>query len=234
MGIASLLFVPRCVSCRKRLPRDYSLPLCEECNGKWNIEKSSPCPMCGQPFDNCWCNVRADLKHNIYLERHLTVYLSKCDSISKRIILNMKKRAYAPLFNMISVEMASYIEGWIEDNNKSVIVNIPRRKLSIKYFGFDQALELSRSIADIVHVDTVQAIVHSGSKKQKSFGLKDRMKNARKSFTLSDKYKNDIKGKRVILVDDVVTSGASAARCAELLKRAGAERIYLASIARAY
>lgn len=59
-----------------------------------------------------------------------------------------------------------------------------------------------------------------------------RLKNVRESFGINSKYRKIISGKVVLLIDDVITTGATANECARQLKLAGASKVYVATIAR--
>jgi ComF family protein len=62
--------------------------------------------------------------------------------------------------------------------------------------------------------------------------VRDRRQNVAHAFDLNPNYVNKIRGKNIILVDDVFTTGATLEECAKVLKAAGAETIYIVTIAR--
>ena len=65
---------------------------------------------------------------------------------------------------------------------------------------------------------------------QKSLSRKKRLINLRKTFSVNEKF--SIKNKVILLIDDIITTGATANACAELLKKAGAAKVYVATLAR--
>lgn len=232
-GLMSWLFVPKCAVCKKRLDVNRGILLCDECLLRWEREKQGNCPICGQKCGECWCGIKLDTKGAIYAERHLSFYSSSVESATKRIILGMKRKLDKRIADMISAELAEVIIQDI-DITDAVIVHVPRSAYSIRYYGFDQSLILAEGISRIIDIPHLSPIVHKGKAIQKKLSLSERKINVRKSYFLDKDRSADIKGKTVILLDDVVTTGATAARCASLLKRAGAKRIYMLSIAKVY
>jgi len=231
--LLSWIFVPKCAVCKKRLAPDCNVLLCNECLLRWEREKDGDCPICGQKNDRCWCGIKLDSKGAIYAERHLSYYSSSVESATKRIILGMKRKLDKRIADMISRELAEIVTGDIGTEN-TVIVHVPRSVASIRYYGFDQSLILAEGIAKLLDIPHLSPIIHKGKAVQKKLSLTERQINARKSYFLDKERSLGIKGSTVILVDDVVTTGATAARCASLLKRAGAKRIYMLSIAKVY
>ncbi len=83
-------------------------------------------------------------------------------------------------------------------------------------------------------------ISRDGGKEQKRLSPNERKKNANRAFFIlpsvrearSGDEEHSIRGKNIVLIDDVMTSGASAARCVKLLRDAGAENVIFASVAR--
>lgn len=61
---------------------------------------------------------------------------------------------------------------------------------------------------------------------------KERFKNVKRAFALSEHYKNEIKGKRILLIDDVYTTGATIKECSKALLKAGAGDVYALTLAR--
>jgi len=234
LKILSLLFVPKCSACRCRISADSDSALCEMCREKWEKEKMSVCPDCGQKTEECWCGVKSDVKHYIYSERHLSNYTSKRESATKRIILNLKKKENRPAINMVADELAHAVRVFNSDPENTVVVSVPRSVRSIKEFGFDQAYLIADRMSEDLGYPHVVALVHKGCTMQKTLDMRSRAENAKKSYFASDDAKEKIKGKTVILVDDIITTGATAVRCAQQLKRSGASKIHLATIAKVY
>lgn len=97
--------------------------------------------------------------------------------------------------------------------------------------GFNQAERLGREVAKALSIPMVEALRRpKPSRVQAGLASAARRKNALRSFALSNP--GEVAGKRVLLVDDVITTGATATACARLLKRAGAEQVVLLALAR--
>lgn len=62
--------------------------------------------------------------------------------------------------------------------------------------------------------------------------IDQRQKNVSKAFTLKKKYENQIKDKKIVLVDDVYTTGATVNECTKVLKSGGAQEVHILTIAR--
>jgi len=69
-------------------------------------------------------------------------------------------------------------------------------------------------------------------KSQVKLTQKQRIKNIKKAFSLNPKYQNFVKNKHIILVDDVITTSSTANSCAKELKKYGAKKITILTIAK--
>ena len=67
---------------------------------------------------------------------------------------------------------------------------------------------------------------------QKGLSRKSRAENVRNAFAVNDRYLGGIKGKNILLVDDVFTSGATLNECARTLKKYGATQVCVLTLAR--
>ena len=67
---------------------------------------------------------------------------------------------------------------------------------------------------------------------QGQLGRAGRKRNVAGAFAVAPRHRDDVAGRRVLLVDDVMTSGATANACAAVLKRCGAEQVFLLTAAR--
>ena len=98
--------------------------------------------------------------------------------------------------------------------------------------GFNQAELLARAIARRRGIPMVRALGRVRfTKTQAGLSNTDRRKNVAAAFRCR-RAAETLRGKRVLLIDDVMTTGATAAACARALKQAGADRVVLATVAR--
>lgn len=117
-------------------------------------------------------------------------------------------------------------------NSYDLIVPVPLHRTRLKERGFNQSLLLAKGIAKIYNlpVDYLNLKrVHATTPQVKLKG-KDRIKNVRGAFAVQDS--NAFKDKRVLLIDDVYTTGATITECSKTLKKAGAKDIKCLTLAR--
>lgn len=135
-------------------------------------------------------------------------------------------------------DLARALEGGIasllQPNNESsnvILIAVPLHQTKLNERGFNQSelitKELSRRIG--IKCDTKSLVRYKATSPQYGLTKTERAINVRSAF----KANHRIKGKHTILVDDVLTSGATALACAQALLEAGAERVSVLTIARA-
>jgi ComF family protein len=112
-----------------------------------------------------------------------------------------------------------------------LIIPMPMHRTRLKERGFNQALE----IAKIITKDQPEKLDYSAVQRQKytppqaSLPLKERVKNIKGVFKVTEE---DLNGKRIAIIDDVMTTGASLNELAKTLKQAGAAHVECWVIAR--
>ena len=136
------------------------------------------------------------------------------------------------MLEFLANELSSSIAIAFPAASKFVFTSIPRRRAAKIKYGIDHAALLSARVAKKLGAKYEKILISHSKKEQKlSKHREERMKNAR--FDYASKH-IDLTGKTVVLVDDVVTTGASMSVAATLLKGAGAKKIVGASLAIAY
>ena len=121
----------------------------------------------------------------------------------------------------------------IEENNiyADVICYVPMTKKSEKKRGFNQCEVIARHIGYRINIPVSDCIKKiKNTKEQKTLTKEERVKNLKGAFKVS--RVKDIKNKDVILIDDVMTTGATINECKDILKRSGANKITVLTIAK--
>jgi ComF family protein len=119
------------------------------------------------------------------------------------------------------------------DNTYDAVVPVPIHWRRRWKRGFNQAAQLGKGIAARRGLRFAQLLARkrwTGS--QTNLSDTDRRTNIAGAFRLSHRAENTVKGLRILLVDDVMTTGATAGACANILKRAGAKSVTLLTLAR--
>lgn len=151
--------------------------------------------------------------------------------VLKQLILEFKyKKNFVA--GMILVE---FLLDLIKGNDISIdgIVFIPSSKKALKQRGFNQCEYLANELSKKIKVDLYKDIVKiKNTKEQKLLSKEDRFKNISGAFDL--KVNNNIKNKKLLLIDDVVTTGATVYECEKMLKENGATSIKILTVAKSY
>lgn len=107
-----------------------------------------------------------------------------------------------------------------------LIVPIPLHFYRENWRGFNQAREIANLLAENIETPVIEALKRVKATKQQSMSLnkKEREKNIKDAFSVPDNV--DLQGKKILLVDDVFTSGASMKEACTVLKLAGAEFVW--------
>ena len=118
--------------------------------------------------------------------------------------------------------------GWAD-----ALVAIPSRRTAVRQRGFDHLQRIARFASSWLELPLLPALRYAHRTiDQRLLGTEQRMENLRGSFALDDGA--DVRGKRVILVDDVLTTGATTSAATEALLAGGAAEVRVAVVARVW
>ena len=232
-----IFLVHKCVGCRKILDYDnFNEAFCPSCREIYLASKMSICPECSSEADKCLC-MPAFLKKDAVPSLRKLFFYSKERSgePQNRLIYYLKKnkskRVSRAIAREISVQISAELAR-LEIEEKPLLVGVPRSRSAFFEYGFDQTELICHSVSKLSNVEYCNLLKRRrGSKAQKSLTAGERRKNIKDSVYLDNKTVSSIKGRTVILFDDVVTTGASMSACAQILKSAGAKNILCVAIA---
>lgn len=222
--IFDILFPPICINCRKHLSLSKYDYLCDDCFNKIKLNSALFCPFC-----------RARLADNKKICNHskkifpfpyfLAAASNYDDSIMRNLIYCFKYQKFeklAPILGEIIIKYLKNIKLINQLTNQPknyIIVPIPLHFWREKTRGFNQSKLIAECIAEKLNLQLVGALKRAKNNKPqaKSKNTKERNKNVEGIFKVINT--DLIKGKNIILVDDVYTSGATINEAVKILKQ---------------
>lgn len=225
-----LLFPPKCAACESLLDwygtRDADA-LCPACLTEWNRAKAVTCAICGQSVTQCICLPDELQKAKCNSFRKLTYYHGgRRDCVQNRVIFHIKESRDSHILKFLARELTAAAKESAHENGETVLTYMPRGKAAKLEYGTDQAEQLAKELSRVCKIPCVRLIQRSrrsSNPEQKELSPTARKKNARAAFALAPN--KEVKGKHIILVDDIVTTGNTMAAGARLLYRAGAASV---------
>ena len=225
--------VPKCVYCKDKL--DYTeRGLCKKCKEIYDAHKLRNCPKCSAVLSECFCTYE-------FLDEHSVKNLVKIFRYSKNeeampsnyLIYSLKQDNRKDVISFLADEMSNALSIHLDrDPSEYIVTSVPRRRSAIVNFGYDHAAKLAREVAKRLGTEYLTILKSKATDPQKSVYSQARIENAR--FDYKCKKDLTLKGKTVIIVDDIITTGASITNCATLIRALRPRRIIGACLGTAY
>lgn len=230
-----LLYPPRCCSCNKSHP---AYTFCASCTASVATPRSPLCTICGTPFltqggndhpcvdclrrPPAFRRARAIATYDAAAERE-----SPLKDILQRFKYNREISLTPALADLLNQRLP------LELSDYDLVIPVPLHSSRLRWRGFNQALLLARHLHPCVRdkIDPFALQRVRATRPQVELGHGERKANVAGAFLV--RHRNHIEKRRVLLVDDVLTTGATVNECSRALRRAGAELVDVLVIARA-
>lgn len=230
--LLNLIFVPKCICCDEPLPYNCEEVFCDECRAEWENAKNERCRTCNQSINDCYCGIRDNKDAIVDKEIHLVQYDKSVRNAANKLIYSCKDKNVGAYFRAIALEMYKELYPRLEKKDY-IVCSVPRTVEAVRRKGHDQSREIALEFCALSGLRYSDLLYNKGTNAQKSHRtLKNRTENASKSYMINSDVNKTLKGRYVILIDDIVTTGASTVRCAKLLKSKGAKKVYVMTIAK--
>lgn len=220
-----LLYPNRCPVCGRVL-RDTLI--CQECAGKLRYVTQPFCYSCGKPVAGAaqeYCMDCAGKKHEFSQGRAVFVYQGAVRGMLYRYKYS-NRRDYTEFF---AAEAARLYRQWARRMGVELVVPVPLSKKRMKKRGYNQADLFGKRFAQLAGIsyDAGLLVRVRNTAPQKQLSVKERKNNLKNAFKMS---RNVVNLKRVLLIDDIYTTGSTMDAAALAFKQSGVEDVYFLCI----
>lgn len=219
--VLDLFFPNRCPFCYDVIA--YDKYCCGKCLEKLDIIDNY-CSKCGKVICEC--------SELLYYDRCEVscVY----DSFMQKAILNLKNNYAFNLPKILCQDLADKLRNNSDISDIYCITAVPAGKAHKKKADYNQSEEIAKCLSELLDIKCDFKLLKRTNVKrpqQHTLTVAKRKKNVIGMYEFNDKYKGNIIGKRVIICDDVTTTGSTLNECAKILKKNGISQVYCAALA---
>lgn len=218
-----------CIVCDAELQEQSRYGLCEECKSKLSFIGDRICKKCGriQLNEADYCLTCQEHNREFDFARSCVVY----DDVAKEIVRGIKFGGKKYFAKYIANYLVEKYQSAFDGVNIDIVVPVPMTKKKKVARGFNQSWEIAKRFADAVNLsaDNNIAAKIKDTQEQARLGGKEREENLAGAFEI--KLPQEVEGKSILIIDDVMTTGSTANEIAIALKKAKAKQVYLLTFA---
>ncbi|MBT3229256.1 MAG: ComF family protein [Candidatus Marinimicrobia bacterium] len=212
-GVIDLIYPPLCLICDQRIAH-ARLEICGSCLEEFKL--------IGRP------HTQFSVPGEIYISGAWALF--EFDKPFQQLIHHLKYSRRRKPIGIVLNHYESQILDQLPTNKIDLVISIPLHPRKFRERGYNQVDNMSQWLTEKLDTELGNQFVKRKkyTTSQTKLNAEERMKNVRAAFGVTDK--TAIKGKHVLLVDDVLTTGATANALAELLAQSGASKIDLITL----
>jgi len=219
-GLAELVFPTHCAGCE--LPGAVLCDACREALPRVSAECA--CPRCGAPFGALVCTECWDREWAFEAALSLGEFAAP---LARAVVLHKdagERRLGPALGELLAEQVALRWPGWPD-----AVTFIPATRAAVRRRGFDHGRGIAETIAATLGVPLLELLERSAALDQRVLGRVERARNVAGSFSA-----REVSAVRVLVCDDVFTTGATLDAAAGVLLDAGVVAVRCATVARAW
>ena len=236
-ALVSIFFPAPCRICERLLVRAGRVPICEDCLDSFTPIPEQACEICGQPLESFHPDTIEPLRcphcnpptYAFARARSLAIYQNQL----VRALLMLKYQRIEPLARWFAARMAKLVRGGGEAFEADIVVPVPLHRSRERVRGYNQAALLAKPLAKALRLPYRPVLlVRTRQRPEKTvLSLEERWEAVRGAF--ATRPGSQVDKLRVLLVDDVLTTGATLDACARALLDSGAKSVVGLTVARA-
>lgn len=214
----------RCLSCGKEIFSESDF--CDKCYKELPFNNGYICDHCGRKVIAAekYCSTCKGRLVAVDKARSVFSYEKPISDMIKRLKYSNQRF----LVEYFSRQLSNvYLQNYF---NADFITFVPMTAKSQRKRGYNQSYLLAKALSERVSVPLYEGVIKiKETKRQATLNREQRKKNLEQAFKITDR--KGIKGKTLVIIDDVTTTGSTAEAVAERMKNAGAKTVYLITVA---
>lgn len=238
--VLNFFYPPRCAACGERQPPDALRRVCARCIARIERLADPLCEVCGIPLARVaaeasgWCSRCTESPPRFGRARAIARYRPSASDDSQTVPSIIRRHKYG-LDQSLGRALAECLGDVmpLEENDYDLVIPVPLHRRRLRWRGFNQAALIGGAVARRIRrpLDASTLVRVRATAPQTSQDHDQRVRNVRRAFAV--RWPARVANRRVLLVDDVMTTGATADECARTLLAAGARRVDVFTLARA-
>ena len=238
-SLFAVLFPSDCRICLEPLVKISNLPVCQECLLKIAPLDGLLCRVCGEKLFSGYVQSEdgplCGLCRRIAPQFRRAVAFGAYDGALRELIHLFKYNGIRPAGAVLGRLLGRAI-GELQLPAELVLIPVPLWSGRRQARGFNQAEAIARAFLRLkpsssIQLDTSSLLRTRETASQTGLTRRQRRLNVRGAFAVTEAEK--VRGRSILLVDDVMTTGTTVNECARVLRRAGAKEVFVATVARA-
>ncbi len=225
--VLDMVFPRHCPVCDGIIPFGGKL-ICRECEEKTLFVKEPRCVKCGRMLDSDrkeYCRDCLQVSHAF--DRAVSVFIYN-DALQDAVFRFKYggRQEYADFF---AESIEKYLGREIRSFGAEALIPVPIHRDRLAKRGFNQAELIADRLGALMGIPAVKDLVvrTAATRPQKGLSREERRKNLKKAFKLT---RNDVKLTKVIIIDDIYTTGSTVDELSLLLRRAGISEVYVVTV----
>ena len=225
-GIADAIYPKTCPFCDRIIKREQDI--CVECYSKLRYIEEPYCKKCGKQLHKQEVEYCYDCATSIHIYKKGMAVFAYNDMVSKSIyrFKYHNRRYYAKAYGYaMAKRCGEMIKSWQPD----VLIPVPIHSKKMQKRGYNQAELIARELSALINIPIDNRCLRRTrhTKAQKELNRNERKKNLEKAFKISS---NVVEYKKIVLIDDIYTTGSTIDECAKVLMEAGVKEVFFISL----
>ncbi len=227
-AVLDFVYPPYCCLCGSRLQEGERV-VCEDCWEKVKPLQGPFCPKCGYPIkpdvEGClMCQQRGWSFHRVGV-------LSNFQSPVQQLVHLLKYKGKRSVGTRLGAMLSQVLQDRPQWQGADLIIPVPLHKSRLRERGYNQSLLVAKALSEKLQKPLRPELLmrKRNTRSQTKLDVAQRVENVSGAFQVN--HPEEIWGRRIILVDDVITTGATADACSRSLLDAGAKEVLVAAVA---